>query len=952
MSAEPVQRDSSIVGLAIAQWFDAVDRGGAPDREEFIGRYPAIAGELRQFFADYDSFRDHADVSPTVPPSAPVEAPLDRQPTITGPDTVAASARYRELQFFKKGGLGTLFRAFDEALHRETIVKFLSDKCTGNPALLTQFRVEAEITARLDHPGVVPVYGIGEAWNGRPFYIMRLVKGRELTQAIQEYHSLAAADPDGAGTRQQLFALLEHLIQACNTVAYAHDVGIIHCDLKPPNIMIGRYGETFVLDWGLAASFERTTTFVSVEPTMRPRSASGSSASGQRGGTYGYISPEQLSPDEPIGPASDIYSLGATLYEIVTGRSPFNGRDKDVIEQIRSGRYARPREAKHDISRRLEAICCKAMSLRPLDRYATAKHLAADLANWMRDDPIQAAPDRWTDRVGRFSRRHRALTAVAVVATLAVVAAAAWSDRATKLATHEQELRALSDENLKLESEARRAEAEKSQLVKTSFATALDTFEDLCRPLANGEMNNLGLFRPFADRINTFTKVYFDNLDQTRTPSLQTGRVYELRATVSQALSPDTTQALELYRQAEATYRAAAGGESDHHELNHRLSRIHLSQGQLHIQRSEYGLAEENLGRARESLEARNSKHPEDSSLKRDLAEVYHALGEVFLNRDAESAARHAALLESQTWFEKSKDLREQLRDSTKGAERRNYQRDLARSLGYLGDLYLAQGNVAKATEAYNRSKDLREELHRTNPSDPEHRFQYARGLGNFSYLERDYRGNLASAISMLKEAQVLQVRLADDFPEVAKFRRDLAGTLLALAELYWLEAAKNPAKLSEYAKLARETAARAETHYGSFFRASENHSDTDSVHSLAICSVIRAGAGLLEHGQLEFGDQSAKLARDAEDLLLKHIGREPLMSRSQLVVLALSRSLQGQPEPALRALTEAISRGKNTVQRFETHRAAGLRAIAEHPDYGPRLDQLCKDLRATLDFD
>ena len=303
-------------------------------------------------------------------------------------DTVAASARYRELQFFKKGGLGTLFRAFDEALHRETIVKFLGDKCTGNPALLAQFRVEAEITARLDHPGVVPVYGIGEAWSGRPFYVMRLVKGRELTQAIQDYHSIASTDPQGTNSRQQLFALLEHLVRACNTVAYAHDVGIIHCDIKPSNIMTGRYGETFVLDWGLAASFERTTTFVSVEPTMRPRSASGSSAkrAAEVAGTVRLrVSPEQLSTNEPIGPASKTCTvLGATLYEILTGIPPFNGRDKDVIEKIRNGRFRRPRDLKNGIPWRLEAICCKAMSLRPQDRYTTAKQLAADLTNWMR----------------------------------------------------------------------------------------------------------------------------------------------------------------------------------------------------------------------------------------------------------------------------------------------------------------------------------------------------------------------------------------------------------------------------------------------------------------------------------------------------------------------------------------------------------------------------------------
>src|SRR5262245_18798357 len=388
MSDDSGQKGSSVIGAAVASYLDAVTRGQAPEREVFVGRHPEIAAELRQALSDLD-WKNVA--LPAVGPPAEVDASPQLAPTVTAAndvgDTVAASARYRELQFFKKGGLGTLYRAFDESLNRETIVKFVNEKCSESPDLLKQFQVEAEITARLDHPGIVPVYAIGEAWSGRPFYVMRLIKGRELSLAIQEYH----ADCSRRGTRgsQQLLTLLEHLVGACNTVAYGHDVGIIHCDIKPSNIMIGRYGETFVLDWGLAASFERTTNFFSSEPTMRPRSGSGSSAIGQRGGTPGYISPEQLSSDQSIGPASDVYSLGATLYEILTGVPPFSGRDKDVADQIRRGSYRHPRELKKDVPWRLAAICDKAMSLRPADRYATAKQLAADLTGWMRDDEVQ-----------------------------------------------------------------------------------------------------------------------------------------------------------------------------------------------------------------------------------------------------------------------------------------------------------------------------------------------------------------------------------------------------------------------------------------------------------------------------------------------------------------------------------------------------------------------------------
>src|SRR6185503_6909400 len=130
-----------------------------------------------------------------------------------------------------------------------------------------------------------------------------------LREAIREYHAAGGPANRGQENRQRLFTLLEHLTSACNTVAYAHDVGIVHCDIKPSNIMVGKYGETFVLDWGLATSFERTSTFVVPhEATMRPRAAPGGSSGGHRGGTLGYMSPEQLSESDAITPASDVYS--------------------------------------------------------------------------------------------------------------------------------------------------------------------------------------------------------------------------------------------------------------------------------------------------------------------------------------------------------------------------------------------------------------------------------------------------------------------------------------------------------------------------------------------------------------------------------------------------------------------------------------------------------------------
>ena len=266
------------------------------------------------------------------------------QPSSTG-------TRYRVLRPHARGGIGTVSVALDAELNREVALKQILPEQADNLASRSRFLLEAEVTARLEHPGVVPVYGLGMGKDARPFYAMRLVRGETLKEAVERFRA-AAAQPGRDRSEQALD--LRHLLArfqgVCNTVAYAHSRGVIHRDLKPSNIMLGPYGETLVVDWGLAKLIGRDDPRAvrSAEATLVPSSNSGSSeiVQGTVIGTPAYMSPEQAEGTlESVGAASDVYSLGATLYYVLTGRPPFDESDVvSVLRKVQRGDFPLPRQ--------------------------------------------------------------------------------------------------------------------------------------------------------------------------------------------------------------------------------------------------------------------------------------------------------------------------------------------------------------------------------------------------------------------------------------------------------------------------------------------------------------------------------------------------------------------------------------------------------------------------------
>jgi serine/threonine protein kinase len=234
--------------------------------------------------------------------------------------------------------------AVDTELHREVALKQILDSHADDEASRRRFLVEAEITGGLEHPGIVPVYGLGTYGDGRPYYAMRFIRGDSLKEDIERFHADVVPRKDPGKRSLELRQLLRRFTDVCHAIEYAHSRGVLHRDLKPGNVIVGKHGETLVVDWGLAKATGKADPG-SGERTLLPSSASGSAETlpGSALGTPAYMSPEQAEGDlERLGPRSDVYSLGATLYCLLTGKPPLAGDAVDVIPRVQRGTSLRP----------------------------------------------------------------------------------------------------------------------------------------------------------------------------------------------------------------------------------------------------------------------------------------------------------------------------------------------------------------------------------------------------------------------------------------------------------------------------------------------------------------------------------------------------------------------------------------------------------------------------------
>jgi serine/threonine-protein kinase len=715
--------------------------------------------------------------------SAPTDGDADRTRTYQVGTATSDGLRFRVLRPHARGGLGTVFVALDEELHREVALKQILDQHADDPVSRQRFLLEAEITGGLEHPGIVPVYGLGTYGDGRPYYAMRFIRGDSLKEAITRSHADESLRRDPGRRSLELRKLLRRFTDVCYAIEYAHSRGVLHRDIKPGNVIVGKHGETLVVDWGLAKATGHAEP-ATAERTLMPSSASGSAETlpGQALGTPAYMSPEQARGDlDRLGPRSDVYALGATLYCLMTGKAPFDGDVAPVLRQVERGDFRPPRNLDPSIDRALEAIVLKAMAVRAEDRYASCRALAEDVERWMAGEPVAAYAEPWTRTLTRWLARHRtgvtgvAAAGLALMMGLAAVAAVQAQGKAA-LAVKNGELEAanrrVTQANVELGAANGRITEANADLeaanakVRQRYDLAFEAIKTFHTGVSEDFLLQEEKLKDLRDRLLRSAQDFYGKL------SALLGRDSDLASRRALARSnfelASLTDRVGNKRDALAAHRAVLAAREALAALPGADMAATVDVGRSLIEVATLleaiGKTDEALATYRRAESLLRGVTDPDPASRAALATCRSQLGSLLstLGRDEDALAV----------LGQARDEQEALADAP-GAPA-DARADLATTLNRIGIRLAATGRPADAERVYRRVLEVRRVLADDHPDASEYRFRLASTHVNLGILLSS-TGRPGEAEAEYRQALSLYAKLVADHPAVTSFRARLA---------------------------------------------------------------------------------------------------------------------------------------------------------------------------------
>jgi eukaryotic-like serine/threonine-protein kinase len=721
------------------------------------------------------SISDSIGSDPSGAEAVPPQIPLATSPGRTADE----AGRFRVLTLHASGGMGNVFVAKDDQLNRSVALKEIQERFADDPQIRERFVREAEVTGQLEHPGIVPVYALGHYADGRPYYVMRMIRGDSLKHAIAALHRNRANEH---AYHLELRRLLNRFITACNTIEYAHSRGVVHRDIKPDNILLGPYGETLVVDWGLAKLVQSSPASSTVSNAVQidvpggddrlPPSSMDATQAGTITGTPSYMSPEQaLGWQDAIKPASDIYSLGATLYTLLTGRVPIGGDDLgDLLVRIQKQDFRKPRELNSSIPRPLEAICLKAMARSMSTRYGTAAELAADIEAFLADEPVSAWKEPATVRAARWVRRHRTLvstggaTAAVLLLSLAIIVVLQGSANRRLTVANDRE------KSARKEAESERDKAQQNfqmaQDAVDKYFTQVSEDRRLAahglEPLRRDLLNSAGQF---------YERLVAKDASKAALRYDSAWAKFRIASITDEIASPaEAARKFEIAAQSFRDLAKSEGGTSPRSREGVLFCQYNL--WSLYDRTGQRAKARQSLADAIALARSLVSDFPESSTGQHFLARCFGAQGQMSLEEGNLAAADAADRDEIR--------LREQLVQAQSAGvsptRRRTFEVELAEAYRNLAVVQQQYEHLDDARNLLDKSLAIERRLVRDNPDDGYSQHMLARTLTHVGELAaRSARGD--DAEKAYREAVDLRVALVQKHPDVLEYRAALETT-------------------------------------------------------------------------------------------------------------------------------------------------------------------------------